>query len=79
VTTLVGKVDPDNVPSARVMQKSGARSGERLKGAWKRKGEEGQEEERDHVCWILERLGVEEKSHEEVGEKNDSTQVTTSN
>jgi hypothetical protein len=76
VTTLVGKVDPDNVPSARVMQKSGAKSGERLKGGWKRKGEDGQEEERDFVCWILERPGMEEESH---GGEREKGLDTTSN
>jgi RimJ/RimL family protein N-acetyltransferase len=76
VTTLVGKVDPDNVPSARVMQKSGAKSGERLKGGWKRKGEDGKEEERDFVCWILERPGMEEKSH---GGEREKGLDTTSN
>jgi RimJ/RimL family protein N-acetyltransferase len=58
VRFLVGKADPENFASARILEKSGARKGELLKGIWKRKLEDGQEQERDLICWIIGRPGT---------------------
>jgi RimJ/RimL family protein N-acetyltransferase len=77
VSFLVGKVDPENLASARIMQKSGARKTEHLKGIWKKKLDDGQEQERDVICWIIERPAGTEGKH--VGdEKTDTTQSTPS-
>lgn len=73
VKSLVGKADPDNLASVRILQKSGARKGEHLKGAWTKKLEDGQKQERDLVCWIIDRPGVE--GGDEGGEEKKSHSV----
>ena len=64
---LVGKADPGNVASTRVLQKAGARRGGELKDSWKMKKGDGQEETRSMVFWILDRPAAQEnKGGEEV-------------
>ena len=76
VSFLVAKADPENFASARILEKSRARKGELLTGIWKRKLEDGQEQERDLICWIIDRPDIEERKTEE-GEKTDPVRATS--
>lgn len=78
VSLLVGKADPENLASTRILQKCGARKGEHLKGIWSKKLEDGQEQKRDFICWILDRPKVEQKNGRGEEETTNSVQATSS-
>lgn len=65
---VVGRADPGNVASTRILQKMGGVKVRVLKRVWKRLGEGGGEEERDLACWNIYRPGVEPEKIEEITE-----------
>jgi RimJ/RimL family protein N-acetyltransferase len=72
---LVGRADPENLASTRVLQKFGARKGILLKGIWKRNGEE---HERDLQCWNIDRPAIVEDKSENKDDETDSTKSRAS-
>ena len=66
---LVARADPGNFGSIRVLQKAGARNGGELKDPWTMKREDGQEEKRSHVLWIIDRPAAEVNKRGEEEEK----------
>jgi RimJ/RimL family protein N-acetyltransferase len=61
VEILVAQIDPENVGSAKIIQKIGGRQGERMVKAYglgKEKDDDGnvpEERKRDLVCWYVDR------------------------